>query len=100
MSDISSPNRLALNTAKRRMSPERDGWDTEKRTYTAKKPEMKKRKLDVAEDAETKDSNKTPRAKAQAVEYKTFKMRWNETNDPDRWLDQLKGQGLTTEDVL
>ena len=57
MIDISSPNKLALNTAKRRMSPERDGWDTEKRTYTAKTPDMKKRKLDVAEDAETKDSS-------------------------------------------
>ena len=93
MIDISSPNKLALNTAKRRMSPERDGWDTEKRTYTAKTPDIKKRKLDVAEDTETKDSNKKPRAKAQAVEYKTFEMRWNETNDPDRWLDQPKGQG-------
>jgi hypothetical protein len=76
------------------MSPERDGWDTEmKKTYATKTPDTKRRKLDVTEDAETKDPNKTPRAKAQAVEYKTFEMRWNETNDPDRWLDQLKGQG-------
>ena len=91
MIDISSPNKLALNKAKRRMSPERDGWDTEKRTYTAKTPDTKKRKLDVAK--ETKDSNKKPKAKAQAVEYKTFEMRWNETNNPDHWLDQLKDQG-------
>ena len=76
------------------MSPERDGWDTEmKKTYATKTPDTKKRKLDVTEDAETKDPNKTPRGKAQAVEYKTFEMRWNETNDPDRWLDQLKEQG-------
>ena len=77
--------------AKRRMSPERGGWDEEiRRQWT---PEPKTRKLTVTEDIGTKDSNVTPRAKVYAMEYKTFEMRWNETNDPDHWLDQLKEMG-------
>ena len=77
--------------AKRRMSPERGGWDEEMRRQWT--PEPKTRKLTVTEDIGTKDSNVTPRAKVYAMEYKTFEMRWNETNDPDHWLDQLKEQG-------
>jgi hypothetical protein len=77
--------------AKRRMSPERGGWDEEiRRQWT---PDTKKRKLAVTEDIGTKDPNVTPKAKIYAMEYKTFEMRWNETNDPDHWLDQLKEQG-------
>ena len=77
--------------AKRRMSPERGGWDEEMRRQWT--PDTKKRKLAVTEDIGTKDPNVTPRAKIYAMEYKTFEMRWNETNDPDHWLDQLKEQG-------
>ena len=28
------------------------------------------------------------------MEYQTFEMIWNESNNPDHWLDQLKGQGV------
>ena len=33
------------------------------------------------------------KTKNQLVEYQTFEMIWNESNNPDHWLDQLRDQG-------
>jgi len=110
MIDISSPNKtkrkvsperdgwdtkkLAYsNKGKREVSPERDGWDTKKLAFTDKTPDTKKRKLDVEEGKETRSYSKKLKAKTKDVEYQTFEMSWNENNNPDHWLDQLKGQG-------
>jgi hypothetical protein len=56
---------------------------------TGKAPDAKKRKLEGEEGKGKKSSNKKLKTKNQLVEYQTFEMSWNESNNPDHWLDQL-----------